>query len=65
MQAHYTQGSIYKHIISMSAMSAVGLLAIFLVDLVDLYFLSLLGEIEMASAIGLPYYFLQLPSVLD
>lgn len=33
-------------------MSAVGLLSIFIVDLVDLYFLSLLGEIQMASAIG-------------
>jgi putative MATE family efflux protein len=33
-------------------MSAVGLLSIFVVDLVDLYFLSLLGEIEMASAVG-------------
>ena len=52
MQAHYTQGSIYKHIINMSVMSAVGLLSIFVVDLVDLYFLSLLGEIEMASAVG-------------
>jgi len=52
MQAHYTQGSIYKHIISMSLMSAIGLLSIFVVDLVDLYFLSLLGEIEMASAVG-------------
>ncbi len=52
MQAHYTQGSIYKHIISMSVMSAIGLLSIFIVDLVDLYFLSLLGEIEMASAVG-------------
>jgi putative MATE family efflux protein len=52
MQAHYTEGSIYKHIIQMSLMSAVGLLSIFIVDLVDLYFLSLLGEIQMASAIG-------------
>jgi len=52
MQAHYTEGSIYKHIITMSVMSAIGLLSIFVVDLVDLYFLSLLGEIEMASAIG-------------
>lgn len=52
MQAHYTQGSIYKHIISMTIMSAIGLMAIFVVDLVDMYFLSLLGEIEMASALG-------------
>ncbi len=52
MQAHFTQGSIYKHIIKMSVLSAIGLLSIFIVDLVDLYFLSLLGEIQMASAIG-------------
>ncbi len=52
MQAHYTEGSIYKHILVMATMSAIGLLSIFVVDLVDLYFLSLLGEIEMASAIG-------------
>lgn len=52
MEAVFTQGSIYKHIIKMSVMSAIGLLSIFIVDLVDLYFLSLLGEIEMASAIG-------------
>lgn len=52
MQAQFTQGSIYKHILIMASMSAIGLLSIFIVDLVDLYFLSLLGEIEMASAIG-------------
>ena len=52
MQAHYTEGSIYKHILTMASLSAVGLLSIFVVDLVDLYFLSLLGEIQMASAIG-------------
>ena len=52
MQAHYTEGSIYKHILVMALMSAVGLLSIFIVDLVDLYFLSLLGEVHMASAIG-------------
>lgn len=52
MQAHFTTGSIYKHILVMASMSAIGLLSIFIVDLVDLYFLSLLGEIQMASAIG-------------
>lgn len=51
-QAQYTQGSIVKHIIHMSILSAIGLLSIFLVDLVDLYFLSLLGEEELASAVG-------------
>ncbi len=52
MQAHYTEGSIYKHILSMAFMSAIGLMSIFVVDLVDLYFLSLLDEIQMVSAIG-------------
>jgi putative MATE family efflux protein len=51
-QAQYTQGSIVIHIIHMSILSAIGLLSIFLVDLVDLYFLSLLGEVELASAVG-------------
>jgi putative MATE family efflux protein len=51
-QPQYTQGSIVYHIIHMSVLSAIGLLSIFLVDLVDLYFLSLLGEVELASAVG-------------
>ncbi|WP_343564707.1 MATE family efflux transporter [Kiloniella sp. b19] len=36
----------------MSSASAVGLLAVFVVDLVDLFFLSLLGEEEIAAAVG-------------
>ena len=51
-QPQYTQGSIVYHIVYMSILSAIGLLSIFLVDLVDLYFLSLLGEEELASAVG-------------
>ena len=41
-----------RHVIVMSLSSSIGLVAVFLVDLVDMYFLSLLGEIELASAIG-------------
>lgn len=50
--AKFVQGSTMRHVIVMSLSSSIGLVAVFLVDLVDMYFLSLLGEIELASAIG-------------
>lgn len=52
MQAKFTQGSIFKHVCTMTLASSVGLVSLFLVDLVDMYWLSLLGEIELAAAIG-------------
>lgn len=36
----------------MTATATTGLIAIFVVDLLDLYFLSLLGEVELAAAVG-------------
>lgn len=51
-QAKFTQGSIMKHIVVMSSSGAIGLMAIFVVDLVDMFFISLLGQIELAAAIG-------------
>ena len=51
-QAKFTSGSTMRHVVVMSLSSSIGLVAVFLVDLVDMYFLSLLGEIELASAIG-------------
>jgi len=41
-----------KHITVMTSTATLGLMAIFLVDLADMYFLSLLGETELAAAIG-------------
>lgn len=41
-----------RHVIIMSMSSSIGLVAIFLVDFMDMYFLSLLGETELAAAIG-------------
>ncbi len=41
-----------RHVTVMSLSASVGILALFMVDLIDMYFLSLLGEIELASAIG-------------
>lgn len=52
MQAKFTQGSIFKHITVMTSTATIGLLSLFIVDLVDMYWLSLLGEIELAAAIG-------------
>ncbi len=48
----FVTGSLYRHIVVMTSTAALGLMAIFLVDLADLYFLSLLGEVEIAAAIG-------------
>ena len=52
MQAKFTEGSILKHICTMTFASTAGLLSLFFVDLMDMYWLSLLGEIELAAAIG-------------
>ena len=41
-----------RHVLLMTGASATGLLAMFTVDMVDMYFLTLLGEQELASAVG-------------
>ena len=51
-KAVFTSGSTIGHIIVMTSASTVGLLTLFTVDLVDMYFLSLLGQEELAAAIG-------------
>ena len=51
-QARFLHGSIMKHVITMTTTSALGLVTLFMVDLVDMYFLSLLGEVELAAAVG-------------
>lgn len=50
--AKFVTGPPMRHIAVMTSTSAIGLMAIFLVDLADMYFLSLLGEVEVAAAIG-------------
>ncbi len=50
--AKYTQGSIFRHLTIMTSSATVGLMVMFMSDLVDMYFLSLLGEVEIAAAIG-------------
>jgi len=51
-RAVFTQGSTMRHVVVMTSASAVGLLAMFSVDLLDMYFLTLLGEQELAAAVG-------------
>ena len=51
-RAVFTRGSTLRHLVVMTGASTVGLVALFTVDLVDMYFLSLLGEQELAAAVG-------------
>ena len=51
-KARFTSGSILRHVVTMSVTGAVGLVSLFLVDLADMFFLSLLGEVELAAAVG-------------
>ncbi len=48
----FTEGPVLRHISVMTATATTGLIALFVVDLIDLYFLSLLGEVELAAAVG-------------
>ena len=50
--AIFTQGSTLRHVINMTSTGAIGLIAIFLVDVINLYYISLLGEQELAAAVG-------------
>lgn len=51
-EAVFTSGSTMRHVIAMTGASATGLLAMFGVDMIDMYFLTLLGEQELAAAVG-------------
>ena len=50
--ARFTTGSTMRHVVVMTATGAVGLMSLFLVDLANLFYISLLGEAELAAAIG-------------
>ncbi len=51
-QAKFLQGNLMRHIIIMSSSASIGLISIFLVDFADLLFISMLGEQELAAAVG-------------
>lgn len=52
IDAPFTEGSVFRHVIVMTITGAVGLLSVFAVDLLDMYFLTLLDEAELAAAVG-------------
>jgi len=49
---HFVTGATMRHVVVMTLTASFGLMCVFLVDLADLYFLSLLGEVAVAAAIG-------------
>ncbi|MEM9330121.1 MAG: MATE family efflux transporter [Pseudomonadota bacterium] len=51
-KAVFTEGSTMRHVLTMTSTGAIGLLSIFLVDVVNLFYISLLGQQELAAAIG-------------
>lgn len=51
-EAVFTRGSTMRHVLVMTGAGSVGLLAMFGVDMVDMFFLTLLGEQELAAAVG-------------
>jgi len=51
-KAVFTRGSTMRHVLVMTSTSAAGLVAMFSVDMIDMYFLTLLGEQELAAAVG-------------
>jgi len=51
-EPRFTQGSTMTHVAVMTATGAVGLMALFLVDAANLFYISLLGQQELAAAIG-------------
>lgn len=48
----FTKGSTLRHVVVMTVTGSVGLMAIFVVDLLNLFYISRLGQQELAAAIG-------------
>ncbi|MFN4173257.1 MAG: MATE family efflux transporter [Pseudorhodobacter sp.] len=51
-RATFLEGNLFRHVAVMSLTSSVGLMAVFLVDFVDMIFIAMLGQAELAAAIG-------------
>ena len=52
IQGKFVTGSTLKHVLNMTAAGSIGLIAIFAVDLLNLFYISLLGQKELAAAVG-------------
>lgn len=48
----FVTGSTLKHVLNMTVSGTVGLIAVFAVDLLNLFYISLLGQKELAAAVG-------------
>jgi putative MATE family efflux protein len=48
----FVTGSLLRHVVVMASTGAVGLVAVFAVDLINLFYISQLGEKEIAAAVG-------------
>ena len=48
----FVTGSLFRHVFVMAGTAAIGLVAVFAVDLINLFYISQLGEKEIAAAIG-------------
>ncbi|PLW75048.1 MATE family efflux transporter [Cohaesibacter celericrescens] len=51
-QGKFVSGSIFRHVVTMTGAGSVGLMAVFAVDFANLFYISLLGETQLAAAIG-------------
>src|SRR3954467_1451837 len=47
-----THGSIMRHVVVMTATGSIGLMAIFVVGFLNLFYIAMLGQQELAAAIG-------------
>ena len=52
IQGKFVTGSTLKHVLNMTVSGSVGLIAVFAVDLLNLFYISLLGQKELAAAVG-------------
>ncbi|MDO5704373.1 MAG: MATE family efflux transporter [Paracoccus sp. (in: a-proteobacteria)] len=51
-QAVFLSGDLMRHVVRMSLTSSIGLMAMFAVDFVDMIFMAMLGNSELAAAVG-------------
>ncbi len=51
-EARFVIGNIMRHVVVMAGTGAIGLIAVFAVDLLNLFYISLLGQREIAAAVG-------------
>ncbi|MDJ0857662.1 MAG: MATE family efflux transporter [Dinoroseobacter sp.] len=51
-QAKFLSGNLFRHVTVMSLTASIGLVAVFFVDFIDMVFISMLGQAELAAAIG-------------